>query len=184
MKRTTLMITILVAVFYFGNLTARAQHGHGGGVAGGHGNENMNRPDSNKGMKPEKGKDTLGMKHERTATDRLAHNPALSSKLQGLLPPNTNLQDTASGFKNMGQFVSAVHVSHNLNFPFDQLKAKMTGNPSMSLGKAIHALSPKVDAKAEAKKAERQGNKDIKDSKAEIKEAEKHGDKDRQGSRS
>lgn len=187
MKRTTLMITILAASFYFVNLTAMAQHGHGGGAAGehgGHGTGSMNKPDSNKGMKPEKGKDISGMKHDKTVSDRLAHNPALSSKLQGLLPPNTKLQDASSGFKNMGQFVAALHVAHNSNIPFDQLKAKMTGNPSMSLGKAIHALSPNVDAKAEAKKAEKQRDKDIRDAKAETKEAEKHGDKDKEVSRS
>ena len=28
----------------------------------------------------------------------------------------------ASGFKSQGQFIAALHVSHNLNIPFDQLK--------------------------------------------------------------
>ena len=185
MKRTTLMITILAAVFYFGDLTARAEHGHGGGVAGehgGHGTGKMNKPDSNKGMKPEKGKDASGLKHDKTVSDRLAHNPALSSKLQSLLPANTTLQNASSGFKNMGQFVAAVHVAHNLNIPFNDLKTKVMAGDS--LGKAIHELYPNVNAKAETKKAEHQAKKDIKESKVETKEAEKHGDEDKEGSSS
>jgi hypothetical protein len=39
-----------------------------------------------------------------------------------------------SGFKNHGQFIAALHVSKNLNIPFDQLKAKMTSSLPMSLG--------------------------------------------------
>jgi hypothetical protein len=79
----------------------------------------------------------LGSK--RTLNDQLAHNSRLSSKL---LPANTALQDPSSGFKNMGQFVAAVHASRNLNIPFDQLKAKMMGKPPMPLDKAIHELNP------------------------------------------
>jgi hypothetical protein len=61
--------------------------------------------------------------------------------------------------------VAAVHVSHNLGIPFDQLKAKMIGPPSESLGKAIQALKPTTNAKEEASKAEKQAKQDIDDSK-------------------
>ena len=67
--------------------------------------------------------------------------------------------------------MAALHVSHNLNIPFDQLKGKMTGKPPISLGKAIHELDPNVDAKAETKKAQHQAKKDIRESKVETKEA-------------
>jgi hypothetical protein len=79
-----------------------------------------------------------------------------------LLPQGTNLDAAASGFKNIGQFVAAVHVSNNLNIPFDQLKAKMLTD-RMSLGEAVHALKPDMNkdaANAEAKKAEGQAKKD------------------------
>ena len=65
--------------------------------------------------------------------------------------------------------MAAAHVSHNLNIPFDQLKAKMTGPDRESLGKAIHNLKPDLDlriAEAEAKKAEKQAKDEIKKSKA------------------
>jgi hypothetical protein len=68
------------------------------------------------------------------------------------------------GFKNHGQYVAAQHVSENLHIPLDQLKAKMTGNPPESLGKAIHDLTglPPDKANAEAKKAEAQAKRDSK----------------------
>lgn len=103
----------------------------------------------------------------------------LTSKLQskGLLPSGTDLKDACSGFKNLGQCVAAIHVSHNLNISFDCLKADMTGgtvpqgttcpagtgSSKMSLGKSIQTLSPNSSGKSEAKTAEKQANSDIKD---------------------
>ena len=81
-----------------------------------------------------------------------------------MLPAGMNVEDAANGFKNFGQFVAAVHVSKNLNIPFDQLKGAMITN-HMSLGDAIHALKPEVtkeDAKVEAKKAEDKAKEDSK----------------------
>jgi hypothetical protein len=79
-----------------------------------------------------------------TSTTPTSHhaNDQLAAKLQPLLPAGTNINDAASGFKNWGQFVAAVHVSHNLNIPFADLKAKMTGAQPLSLGQAIQALQP------------------------------------------
>ncbi len=70
----------------------------------------------------------------------------------------------SQGFKNLGQFVAAVHVSHNLGIPFDQLKAKMIGPPSESLGKAIQDLKPAANSKEETKKGEKQAKQDMDDS--------------------
>lgn len=103
----------------------------------------------------------------------------LTSRLQskGLLPLGTDLKDACSKFKNLGQCVAAIHVSHNLNISFDCLKADMTGgsvpqgtacpagtgSSKMSLGKSIQALSPNSSGKSEAKAAEKQAKADIKD---------------------
>jgi hypothetical protein len=46
---------------------------------------------------------------------------------------------------------------------FDALKAKVTGTGSVSLGKAIQALAPDADAKAETKKANKQADDDMKE---------------------
>ena len=170
---------MIVAVLYFGQLTTIAQHGHGGGGGmgntGAKGQSGMNTSQSNPSNRStnsgsQKSADQLA--GQKNVSENLAHNTQLSSKLQGLLPSGTNLQQASAGFKNMGQFVSAVHVSHNLNIPFDQLKTKMTGDHSVSLGKAIRELKPDVDAKAEAKKAEQQADQDLKESKG----TETHGE--------
>jgi hypothetical protein len=92
-------------------------------------------------------------------------NPNLQQRLQVLLP-GINVTDAAKGFKNWGQFVAAAHVSHNLNIPFADLKAKMTGSTPMSLGQAIHALKPAgtatdSDVKREVKKAETEADEDF-----------------------
>ena len=110
------------------------------------------------GHKTEPGREVPGKK---TPDEMLAHNTRLSSRLQGLLPAGEKVQDAAKGFKNLGQFVAAVHVSHNLNVPFGRLKSKMIGPSAESLGKAIHELKPEVDSKAEAKKAEKEAHQDM-----------------------
>ena len=113
--------------------------------------------------------------HEATAdwetkfNERIQNDAAFRSRVQSLLPPGTDIKTAESGFKNPGQFIAALHVSKNLNIPFDQLKAKMTGvsatstgqtnSTPMSLGKAIHSLRPDLpanQASEEAKRAEKQ----------------------------
>lgn len=96
-----------------------------------------------------------------TVGQLVTQNTNLSSTVQSLLP-GTNLQTASDGFRTLGQFVAAVHVSHNLDIPFDQLKAKVTGPNAERLGRAIHDLKPSVDANAEAKKAEKRADADIK----------------------
>ena len=107
----------------------------------------------------------------------------LTSKLQskGLLPAGTDLKDACGGFKNLGQCVAAIHVSHNLNIPFACLQADMTGtaptkgttcptgtgSSKMSLGKSIQALSPNSDSKTEAKNAQKASDADIKEAQSE-----------------
>jgi hypothetical protein len=86
----------------------------------------------------------------------------LTSNLEKLLPPGTKAQDACSKFKNVGQCIAAIHVSHNLGIPFADLKSKVTGSDSESLGKAIKGLKPSVDAKAEIKKAQKQADEDLK----------------------
>jgi len=89
-----------------------------------------------------------------TAQERLAINPQLSQRLQGMLPAGMTVDQAAAGFKNLGQFVAAVNVSKNLGIPFDQLKAQMTGPSAKSLGNAIHTLKPDADASGEVERAE------------------------------
>jgi len=94
----------------------------------------------------------------------LKRNTKFSSRLDNLLPAGTSAEQACSGFKHLGDCVSAIHVSHNLGIPFADLKAKMTGSHPESLGKSIHDLKPDISAKDEAKKAQKQAKSDIEES--------------------
>jgi len=152
---TLLRVTLAIGV---GVAPILAQHGHGAGA--GH----METPDHASKMGAEHTPAGAGM-HD--SASHLTHNPALASKLQALLPAGTNIQTAANGFKNLGQFVAAVHVAHNLNLPFDQLKAKMTGPNAESLGHAVHDLEPNLSSqtvKSDVKTGERQAKQDLEES--------------------
>jgi len=165
MKMTIRFALSLAAVAAFSALPIYAQHGHGGGPPSGsmgsahsssassHGNSANAKAGSNNSSS--------------SISEKLTDNTKLAGKLESLLGPNTTLQmlqADAQGFKNLGQFVAAVHVSHNLGIPFDQLKAKMIGPPKESLGKAIEQLKPAASSKAETKKANDQAKQDMNDS--------------------
>jgi hypothetical protein len=135
-----------------------AQHGHGGGMGS---SASMHGSDHSSSTHGSSGDHSGQSSTQSSVSTRLSSNTKLASKLQSLLPPGTDLQTAASGFKNLGQFVAAVHVSHNLGIPFDQLKAKMQGPPTESLGKAIHELKPDADAKAQTKTAESEAHNDL-----------------------
>jgi len=164
--KVRLILTIALSLALLG-IPLYAQHGHGGGggaaATGGMGHS-MDHPTANSNSGSNASDKGSGSK-ESSVSDRLEDNTKLAGKLQGLLPTGTNLQQAAQGFKNLGQFVAAVHVSHNLGIPFDQLKAKMIGPPKESLGQAIHALKPAANSKEESKKAEKQAKQDVDDSK-------------------
>jgi hypothetical protein len=138
---------------------ALAQHGHGGG--GGHMATHEDMDHGQSSHMQTAGHTPLT---SATAASRLANHPGLSTRLQALLPAGTDLQTAATGFKNLGQFVAAVHVSHNLGIPFDQLKAKMTGTNPESLGRAIEDLRPSLTTKTvktDVKTAEHQAKADL-----------------------
>jgi hypothetical protein len=158
MKRSANYVTVLAVLLCLGSLPLFAQHGIGGGHGGGMGNKS--RTTHEKGSPALTGKES--------PSEILTRNTKLASKLETLLkeqnPPITDLQLASSGFKNLGQFVAAVHVSHNLGIPFDELKAKTTGPNGESLGKAIHDLKPAANTKAELKKSHKQTQDDLKES--------------------
>jgi hypothetical protein len=164
MKRS-LMWTIVLAVMIL--LTTGVWAQHGGGAAG-HGGPPSLEAHGQSHAEATVPTNAPTKDSDRSADfeSRLASDSKLSSRLQSLLPPNTTLQTAASGFKNQGQFIAALHVSHNLNIPFDQLKTDMTTNRD-SLGGAIRNLRPDLDSKAvnsNLKLAERQAKTDVQES--------------------
>lgn len=168
MKLLTLLLVAGMSVY--------AQHGQAGG-----GMPSMGG-DMSHGEGTPHGGSLVGDSHGKTSADgdhatsqalklsqkspdtTLERNAKLSSKLNGLLPPGTTAQQACSGFKNLGNCVAAIHVSHNLGIPFEDLKDRMTGSKPEKLGTAIHSLDPEVNAKAEATKARHQADADIDES--------------------
>lgn len=79
-------------------------------------------------------------------------NPKVVERLKAMLPADLSVQRAATGFHNQGQFVAAVQVSHNLDIPFAQLKAKVVGE-GLSLGQAIQVLKPDANVSRELARA-------------------------------
>ena len=172
------IIAVSVALLWFAVGPAFAQHPHGGARADGSHGPAMG---SNAGGHGSSDASTKGTESSPTTllTKNTKLDSNLTSKLQakGLLPAGTDLKDACAGFKNLGQCVAAIHVSHNLDVPFACLKANMTGAApatgsacpartgagKMSLGKSIQTLSPNADAKAASKTGTSEANADIKD---------------------
>jgi hypothetical protein len=86
--------------------------------------------------------------------------PSLASNLQPLLPAGMTVESASLGFKNLGQFVAAVHVSRNLDIPFSSLKTEMITN-SHSLGQSIQMLKPGTNGTVEAARADKTAKADI-----------------------
>lgn len=70
---------------------------------------------------------------------KLQRNTNLAAKLQGRLPPGTDLMAASAGFRNLGQFVATVNASHNHGLSFVELKRRIVGQ-GMSLGQATKDL--------------------------------------------
>jgi hypothetical protein len=124
---------------------------------------------------------SMSAAHGQTMDQILGRNTQLAGKIQKLT--GMTAQQACNGFKNLGQCVAAAHVSKNLDLSFTCLRFDMTGQAptngskcpaaastsggagkTMSLGKAIQALSPTSDSKTEAKKAAKQADQDINES--------------------
>lgn len=174
MTKYTVVLTVCLGL----SVNALAQHGSSGGSHGVSGaGAGMGTSNMGTGHMSSAGNDasTAGMSHANNAAmsgsaasmskqspdAALTKSPQLASNLDKLLPSGMTAQQACSGFKNLGQCVAAIHVAKNLNVPFDDLKAKMTGSNPEALGKAIQDLKPEANAKQEAKKGQKQAEQDL-----------------------
>ena len=174
MKRISILIVALAVAFYLGGGLAFAQGRPATRPGGGAGAPSTpqgrpttppERPSQAGGTpssNPHTGKASASTGEKKTVEQLLTQNTKLSSRVSTLT--GIDAQQACSGFKNLGQCVAAAHVSKNLDIPFADLKTKVTGADSMSLGKAIEQMKPEVNATAEAKKAQKQAKADIKKS--------------------
>ncbi len=183
MKRCLILLASLVLVLYLGG-PAYAQGKRGvGGPSSTHGAPS-NRPS-------DVGKSSSNSPSGHSATDLLTSNHKLDGALTNALTKNgalpklpdgstPNLVSDCSGFSNLGRCISAIHVAKNRDINFFCLREELTGQPlpttggtitcpantepngAKSLGAAIHALDPNANAKAEAKKANKEADTEIK----------------------
>ena len=167
----TLFLAIGVLAFLSGaSVTATAQKGLGASAGQGHGEGGSH--DQAKTGSDVKGDHDSHSNWQAKFNERLQDHPELAAKIDKLLPPKTDLMTAEDGFRGPGQFIAAMHVSKNLNIPFDLLKAKVTGvttlangqtstTTPMSLGKAIKELRPNMttdQANDAAKRAEKEAS--------------------------
>jgi len=91
----------------------------------------------------------------------LGQNSKLNSRLQKLLPKGTTPQQACTGFSQLGGCIAALHVASNLGIPFADLKSRITGSGSVSLGSAIHELKPDTNADRAEHAAQHQARIDL-----------------------
>jgi hypothetical protein len=105
---------------------------------------------------------------------KLQKNTNLAGKLQPRLPPGTDLNTAAAGFRNLGQFVAAVNVSNNLGLDFTTLKTAMVTD-GKSLGQAIQSQKgTTVNATEQAHRAERDADTMIRSTEKNAKKSTGH----------
>jgi hypothetical protein len=156
-------LILFVAVTFACSSPAFAQRSHpGGGPPADRGPSSA----AGSGMSDANRSGSMGhsdMSHA-SPSEVLSHNNAIAGKIKSLT--GEEAQTACAGFKNLGQCVAAAHVAKNLDIPggFDALRAKITGKGSVSLGKAIEQLAPHANAKAEAKRANKQASDDMNES--------------------
>jgi hypothetical protein len=193
MKRYAAIIAVLAAGTWLMAIPAGAQgRGMGGrpdaspGMSGSHAPMGMPESGSMGTMRPENAHgatpNTAPM-GPKSPTTLLEQNTHLQKNLASFFPAGTDLSAQAAGFKNLGQFVSTVHVSHNLGIPFDQLKCtelgttkaaasgttcptSVTNTSGMSLGKAIQTIKPDANSKQAVHDANHQAKGDLETSKS------------------
>ena len=98
--------------------------------------------------------------------------PVLRERVAHLLPPDVDIHNAISGFKNADQFLAALHVSKNLNIPFLALKEKLVGPNPVSLGQAIQQLKPDLPEAAIRKEIDKATKESIAMRKASDKAAD------------
>ena len=180
MKKLIAFAAVAALFLAFGAISASAQGpaGNGAGAAAAQGSSSGSTG-SSRSYNP-----LHWMKKSKSSSnDQLDSSSDRDKKLDanlksaGVLPQNGNLTDTCSPFTSLHDCLATLHASKNSGIDFNCLRADVTGvqtsadvsackgtsDKRMDLHKAIHLQKPEVDAKAQAKTAERQAQADLKD---------------------
>ena len=88
--------------------------------------------------------DAHGRPVEMKVANGFDKNPYLASVLKPIVPQRSTLTQSAMGFKNQREFITALHLSRNLVIPFDQIKIRITGDHRMSLSDSLRDIRPSL----------------------------------------
>jgi len=175
MKKLVLVVAMAMMSVSFGAGKAAAQGPQGAGA----GSASSSSSGGSISLNPIK----WVKKDPKSASDQLDAKAEQDKKLtanlqaQGVLPANTDAKAACDTFKALEECVAALHASKTLGLDFNCMKSNLTGvqtsadmsgcaggagDKVISLSKAIHAMKPDADAKAETKNAERQAKDDLK----------------------
>jgi hypothetical protein len=177
MKRLTLLfIVTFFAALYPGSEMAFAQHAPGPPPGLSHGPSADSHGALNPSSSGSQGAASSSPNEVLTRSKKLDSTLTMNLQSKNLLPAGTDLKSACSDFRNLGQCIAAIHVSHNLNIPFACMKADMTGqappkdsqcppgtgSSKLSLGKSIQSLAPNANSKAEATEGTKEADSDLK----------------------
>jgi len=177
MKKTGFAVLVLVAGSAFLATQAGAQGPAGAGATAA-ASTSSNNSSSSHSMNPIK-----WIKKDKSASKSSSNpdkNLLLTERLHanGVLASGTDVSTACSTFKNLSDCVAALHASHNVNLDFNCIRADVTGvhtsadvsgckgtigDKAVSLQEALKRLKPEIDAKSEAKSAEKQAKDDLKE---------------------
>ena len=76
--------------------------------------------------------------------EKIGHFKPLAEHVSKKLPQGADLRESASGFRTLGDFVTAVHVSSELKIPFNDVKARMMNGGNLYT--AVATLRPDIDS--------------------------------------
>ncbi len=158
MKRVLLWTLSVATAFSLASIPALAQ-GRGRGAGGMHPGPQGGNPGQ-----AQAGPRTMPPASATRVPMQIAKHPGLTTRIQPLLPAGMTVDEAAQGFRNLGQFVAAAHVSRNLGIPFADLKQAMTGSHPQSLGRAIQTLRPSLtpdQVKQDVESAEQETKTDL-----------------------
>jgi hypothetical protein len=175
--RKLLILAAVAALFLAFGATRASAQGPAGNGAGAAASNSGSSSGSSRSYNP-----LHWMKKSKPSNDQIDstgdRDKKLAANLQfaGVLPANASLTDACSPFVALHECLAALHASKNAGIDFNCLRANVTGvqtnadlsackgasDKRLDLRKAIHVLKPEVDAKAQAKNAEKQAHDDLK----------------------
>jgi hypothetical protein len=179
-------VSLAAALSLTGAAWAEHEGGGGHGPAGRHGTtptfakhrESDEARESHSGAQNSGTHSAAGVNFVARLTARMANDPTLAAEVNSLvMPTGMSVQAAAMGFRNLDQFLTALHPAKDLGIDFKTLQTDMTGPGHDSLAQAIldQSKTSTLDAttlKADVTKARQEAKADLKADRAAKDKAE------------